>query len=64
MDIMINLSKGIYEQGFADGIAEWKSEVAFRLRSMGFDDSKIAHALNVDVEIVKGWFEREENESA
>jgi len=55
MDVMCNLSEGIYEQGRTEG----KAEVAFNLRAMGMDDSEIAQALNVDVEIVKGWFENE-----
>lgn len=54
---MCNLSEGIYEQGKAEGKTEGKAEVAFNLRAMGMDDSEIAQALNVDVEIVKGWFE-------
>ncbi len=59
MKVMCNLSEGIFEQG------ELKKakETAFNLRSMGFDDSQIAMAVNVGIDIVKNWFADEEASS-
>lgn len=71
MKIMCNLSEGIFEQGLAEGEARGEArgelkkakETAFNLRSMGFDDSQIATAVNVNIDIVKSWFAEEETSS-
>ncbi|MCC8045482.1 MAG: hypothetical protein LIP12_08305 [Clostridiales bacterium] len=59
MKVMCNLSEGIFEQG------ELKKakETAFNLHSMGLDDIQIAVAVNVDIDVVKGWFAEEESSS-
>ncbi|MCC8045486.1 MAG: hypothetical protein LIP12_08325 [Clostridiales bacterium] len=68
---MCNLSEGFFEQGLAEGEAkgitrgEFKKakETAFNLRSMGLDDSQIAVAVNVDIDVAKSWFAEEETSS-
>ncbi|MCD7743945.1 MAG: hypothetical protein LUI13_01415 [Lachnospiraceae bacterium] len=64
MDVMCNLSEGIYEQGKAEGEQKKAMETAFNLRTMGMDENQIAQAVNVSVEIVEGWFKSKRNESA
>ncbi|MCD7764227.1 MAG: hypothetical protein LUI14_13790, partial [Lachnospiraceae bacterium] len=61
MDVMCNLSEGIFEQGEARGEAKGMlkkaMETAYTLHDMGLTDQQIAKAVNYSLDTVKEWIE-------
>ena len=55
LDIMCNLSQGIYEKGKEQGEMEKAKATAVKLYHKGWQESEIADLLNYGVDVIRSW---------